>query len=700
MQFPLQPSASALQALAVLIRKGQLVAVEPWLCEFLRQKPHALEPLTLMALMRFHSGDYVNFGLLLQRLLELHPQALYTRWLLIQAMLQKGQLDVLEAEGEAIWAGEDQSQLLWLSRIAFLLNRSCFVEAQKLLDRFPSPCCLEALRLQARSLSLQGDFRGALNLLYPALQRAPRHRPLLAQLLELVIDAREAKLVVPLARQALSLYGEHPDLLCHVTTVKLFQRQPGMARRSALMQQVWASVRPTPINLANQICTYEQTGHTDWLIHLLQQYTNNPLADLPLHSNLAMHLASIEAPSYSRHIVRMMKAVKSTQVYVQHKHAGLGVPRPAIANRPLRIAWVTGDLTPHPVSRFLLGFFEASDRRREHSHCLVSVRDHGTETCADWFEQFYNLDFVDVSNLQGCHRVAAIRDLQADVAIDLSGWTAGHFMAGFIARLASVQVNYLGYFASAGITQMDYWIGDEQLFSANHCEWHTEKLWRLTCPFLAWQPASCLPEASAEVTDADAGPVHFGSFNHNRKLSDRTLRLWAAVLACAPGSRLVLKANAKDDLSTQELLRRRMHRAGLDPERVVWLPLVPTPAEHLHQYHHIDIALDPVPNGGCTTTCEALWMGVPVITLEGTTYVSRMSTAVLRGAGLGSWVCSSEEAYVQLAREKASEINLLRSSRHQWRRQVAKSPLGDAAGLMKHLEQAFSAMHVAAIKSL
>jgi len=147
------------------------------------------------------------------------------------------------------------------------------------------------------------------------------------------------------------------------------------------------------------------------------------------------------------------------------------------------------------------------------------------------------------------------------------------------------------------------------------------------------------------------------------------------------------------------LLRRRMVRAGLDPERVIWLPLVPTPTEHLHQYRHIDIALDPLPNGGCTTTCEALWMGVPVITLEGATYVSRMSTAVLRGAGLDSWVCTSEEAYVELTKEKAAQLALLRSSRHQWRLQLAASPLGDAANLMAHLEQAFSAMHAAALKS-
>lgn len=682
----------------MLLRLGEEAIAEPLLCDWLRQEPEALEPLTLMALLRFQTGQYANFHLLTNRLKELHPQAMYTRWMWIQALLQKGDLSALEADGPTLWTGEDQSQLLRLSRIAVFLKQLRFVEAQLLLDRCPKPYCLEVLRLKARYCSLQGEFRNALSLLLPSLERAPRHRPLLAQLLELVIDAREAHLVVPLARQALRLFGEHPDLLCNVTTVKLFQRQPGMARRSALIQQVWASIRPTPISLANQICTYEQTGHLDWLTNLLPQFSDNPLADFQLHSNLAMHLASIESPAYSRHIGRIIGALKNTRAYATHRDAGRGVPIPTVGSRPLRIAWLTADLTPHPVSRFLIGFFEASCGQRQHAHQLVNLRDHGTESCANWFDHFEDLEFVDVSRLRDHHRVAAIRELQSDVAIDLSGWTGGHFMAGFIARLAPVQINYLGYFASAGIAEMDYWLGDEQLFLPSHPEWHSEELWRLPRPFLAWQPAASLPEAAVEVTPAPKGAVRFGSFNHNRKLSDFTLRLWAAVLAGTPGSRLVLKANAKDDLATQELLRRRMLRAGLDPERVVWLPLVPTPSEHLLQYRHIDIALDPFPNGGCTTTCEALWMGVPVITLEGSTYVSRMSTSVLRGAGFAMWVCASREEYVRISQEQAAQISLLRSSRYQIRRHLAMSPLGDAADLVSHLEQAFSAMYAARVK--
>ena len=286
-----------------------------------------------------------------------------------------------------------------------------------------------------------------------------------------------------------------------------------------------------------------------------------------------------------------------------------------------------------------------------------------------------------------------VRDLQVDIAIDLSGWTGANFLTGFMARLAPLQINYLGYFASTGIPEMDYWLGDRALFPEPIHEWHSETIHRLGRCFIAWQPSNHFSEASIDVSPAPSGGIRFGSFNHNRKLSNATLQLWGQMLESIPGSSLVLKANANSDGSTQVLLRRRMLRNGLNPERVIWLPLAPTSRDHLHQYAQIDIALDCFPNGGCTTTCEALWMGVPVITLTGRSYVSRMSTAVLHGAGLPKWCVTSPQAYLDLAIAQAGELSRLRQSRHHWRRQVQTNPLGDAADLMQHLEGAFSALY-------
>ena len=140
------------------------------------------------------------------------------------------------------------------------------------------------------------------------------------------------------------------------------------------------------------------------------------------------------------------------------------------------------------------------------------------------------------------------------------------------------------------------------------------------------------------------------------------------------------------------ILRKRMISHGLDPERVEWLPLTQGPLEHLQQYSKLDVALDPYPNGGCTTTCESLWMGVPVITLRGSHYVSRMSTAVLAGAQLNDWIAESADAYLAKAKEAAQHLSTLRQDRGKWRQQLQNSPLGDPVGLMNALEEAFSVM--------
>ena len=251
-------------------------------------------------------------------------------------------------------------------------------------------------------------------------------------------------------------------------------------------------------------------------------------------------------------------------------------------------------MSPHPVSRFLLGFFHAlNEGTSSHQHHLISVLDYGPQSCADWFENFESVELTDISSLPIQAKVSAVRDLDFDLAIDLSGWTSGHFLGGFLARVAPVQCSYLGFFASTGIQEIDYWLGDWSLFPANYDSWHTETLWRLDRPFLAWQPVDPLPEATAEVTSAPSGQIRFGSFNHNRKLSDKTLWLWGQILKSVPDSTLVLKANASSDLATQQLLRRRMQRVGLDPERITWIPLTSGHSEHLQQYQQVDIALDP-----------------------------------------------------------------------------------------------------------
>ena len=308
----------------------------------------------------------------------------------------------------------------------------------------------------------------------------------------------------------------------------------------------------------------------------------------------------------------------------------------------LRIAWITPDVGPHPVSRFLYSFLSRSTSENINN---VVLGTSPNKLDASWLlDDFANLGNVEALNLplhSNASSIGHVRAMQFDVVVDLAGWTGGNCQSELAHRLAPVQVNYLGYFASTGNPSIDYWLGDNQLFPTPVEEWHTEKIERLDRCFVAWQPTELFAEGILPVTEAPKGPIRFGSFNHNRKLSDSTLRVWGKLLRLLPDARLVLKANDSADPGTQTLLRRRMLREGLNPEQVIWLPLAPSHEQHLIQYSEVDIALDCFPNGGCTTTCEALWMGVPVITKTGNSYVSRMSTAVLHGANLQGWCAGS-----------------------------------------------------------
>lgn len=523
-------------------------------------------------------------------------------------------------------------------------------------------------------------------------QRCPVSRTILQRVLQLAITCRDSEAVLRSARLALENFGEHPDFLKSLTAIKLHQRQPGLGQRLSLLGMVWRSLGLADVEIANQFSCYEMNGLVDWLEYVLPSAVESPMDQQTIFSNRTMQLASITSNQYKNHVKFYASELRSSEMNLLYKNSSK-LKKSVAAHGRLKVAWVIGDLAPHPVSRFLYQFFAGSQHHSfGHDHVLVNTFDYGTESCKNWFEGLSNLSIVDVSSFQAEKRVAAIRALSADIAIDLSGWTSNHFLAGFMARLAPIQVNYLGYFASSGLDEMDYWLGDCHLFPNTMHEWCSEKLVRLNRPFLAWKPISPLPEAEARVSEAPNGPIRFGSFNHNRKMSDQTISLWGKILREVPEAVLVLKANASEDLHTQMILRKRMMSHGLDPDRVEWLPLTRGPLEHLHQYSKLDVTLDPFPNGGCTTTCESLWMGVPVITLKGSHYVSRMSTAVLAGAQLDDWIADTAEDYLVKAKASAQQLSFLRQNRIKWRHQLQESPLGDPMGLMQALEDAFTAM--------
>lgn len=616
-----------------------------------------------------------------------HP---FSRYLRVRAWLMHGYLDQLGAIPVGYWVGIDSEPLLALAYGCWLLGSGDISAAQALLHSNLIPDSPERALFNARVLKRQGRWEKGIQVLEQAVDRDPTRISLQQQLLFDLLDANQLPTAISRLRQALELHGEVYQFLSQVVTVKLLQRQPGRARRAALICRLKSECRGDNASQSNQLITYEQTGHANWLEHLWQPLHISQ--DPNLLANMVMQMASVESPQAQDYAIRFVQLMK-----LRNETMGLyGAPftyRVTDASTSLRVLWMTADICDHPVGRFLYGFFAASQDNHMHEHIVVSWSSPQDNPFHGYFRSLRGVQFMDVNGYSASELYRFVRDLEADIAIDLTGWTAKNYGNGFLARLAPLQMNYLGYYASTGNPSIDIWLGDEALFPMPIQEWHTESIHRLSRCFIAWQPPAELPEAQLDVSLPPLGHIRFGSFNHNRKISDSVLSLWGRILRVVPNSQLVLKATAPGDEQTLELLKRRMARHGLDVNRVLWLPLVKDNRDHLLQYAEIDVALDTFPNGGCTTTFEALWMGVPVITLTGRSYVSRMSTAVLHGAGLPEWCVSTQDHYLELAVACAGRLNYLRQNRGHWRHKLVTSKIGDAADLMQHLELAFSQLY-------
>lgn len=357
-------------------------------------------------------------------------------------------------------------------------------------------------------------------------------------------------------------------------------------------------------------------------------------------------------------------------------------------DRKLRIAYVSGDFCAHPVG-FLLGdVLRHHDRSRYEIHCFSMLlrpdeMSRSIQSAADGWE--------DVFLLNDDEFAALVRDKQIDVLIDLSGHTALHRLPALARRLAPVQATWIGYFHSTGAPEIDYFITDPhtsppdngQLFSETPvCLPHS----RFCFSRLGYAPEVGDPPASRH------GYVTFGSFNRLAKLVPPVVDAWAEILRAVPGSRLVIKAGVLKDAATKARWQSAFSERGIAPERID-LRLSSPHREMLEEYGDIDLALDPFPFNGGMTTLEALWMGVPVLTLEGDTVVSRQTHAALKTIGLAEQLSMpSIERYIARAVELAGDTAALAGLRAEIRPRMRASPLCQPDVFTRDLEHLYRAM--------
>ena len=360
------------------------------------------------------------------------------------------------------------------------------------------------------------------------------------------------------------------------------------------------------------------------------------------------------------------------------------------AGRRLKVGYMSGDFCNHAVSYFVEQLFTCHDRTRIElfAYSTHGKRDAVTERLQSLVEHWVCLAGVPDTRARELIEADGI-----DVLIDLSGHTAHNRLGVFARRAAPVQAHYLGFMTSTGLTEMDYWIGDEILTPPETDSHFSEQVWRLPRVWVCYDGKADAP-APAWRPSQD-GAIWLGSFNNLGKLTPATLALWAKVLHALPEGKLLLKTKELADIGNRQRILNAMTTHGISPDRLELQDWSATPdwLAHMAYYDRLDIALDPVGGmGGGTTTCDALWMGVPVIALEGNRMASRMTASMLNAIGRPAWIASSEAEYIDkvvaLARD-AEQRKMLRSGQ---RDRMASSPLCNARGLAISLENAYFEM--------
>ena len=386
-------------------------------------------------------------------------------------------------------------------------------------------------------------------------------------------------------------------------------------------------------------------------------------------------------------------------VYREHlrwgeSHGGVGGVSENYSNvrdpdRRLRIGYVSPDFYRHSVSYFFEPVLECCNHEKFETFCYANVLkpDSVTTRLRELADNWH-----DTSNLSDQQVADLVRSHSIDVLVDLTGHTGNSRLPVFAKKPAPVQVAYLGYPNTTGLRQMDYRITDKQADPEGVTDqWYTEKLVRLSGGFLSYRPPSDSPTVSIPPFESN-GYITFGSFNNLAKITPDVIAVWSGILMAEPESRLIVKNLSLRDAVTMENIVSTFNKLGVDKGRVDLRPPVFTTSEHLEAYSEVDIALDTFPYNGTTTTCEALWMGVPVITLAGVTHVGRVGVSLLHRVRLDALIAKNHDAYIEIALKLARDPSRIISIRKNLRNMMRDSSLCDGARLAHELESAYRNM--------
>ncbi|MBL8885107.1 MAG: hypothetical protein JNK16_00485 [Phycisphaerales bacterium] len=498
-------------------------------------------------------------------------------------------------------------------------------------------------------------------------------------LIEMLLAAKKPEDAIARARAVFEKSKSSPGAVLVLASALLYAGR-GSECASMIAERLQAGLQSDDLRgmRASALLAMGRTPEAAAELRTILSHTPHQRSALSLLATVLNYIPDVDPEEHFQIHVRYGKEMEKLQPPATQ--------RAAPVNRlPLTVGMLSPDLHEHSVARFVEPIVRHADGGRVRT-VLISMSlkpDATSERLASFADAWRDLRPASWSRLA---QICA--EEKIDVLIELGGHMTNTPLPFMTPRIAGLQGSAIGYPNTTGLPTIDFRLVDSITDPPGESDrFNTEKLIRIDPCFLCFQP----PESAPDVSPLPAvrnGFVTFGSFNSFSKLNDRVLADWAELLKRVPGSRLHIKGLAADDPGTKRDLQQRAASAGIAPDRLTVLGKESTTRAHLERYFEIDIALDTYPYHGTTTTCEALWMGVPVVTRVGTAHASRVGGSLLRAAGLPQLITSDRETYMNAAESLAKNIGKLASMRSGLREQMRASALCDGPAYAKRWEAA------------
>jgi predicted O-linked N-acetylglucosamine transferase (SPINDLY family) len=411
-------------------------------------------------------------------------------------------------------------------------------------------------------------------------------------------------------------------------------------------------------------------------------------------------------PLYSNYLtcLNYLPSISREEMYQAHLSFNHLFPssKPLYRNQPartskkfLRIGYVSSDFCRGSAAFFIEPILRHHDTSSFEIFCYANINQPDDITHR---MQAFATQWIDTNLMSDTQMAEKIVQDKIDILVDLCGHFSNNRLPVFAFQPAPIQITYLGYPNTTGLSHIQYRLTDEIADPDTTDAYHSEKLIRLPSPFLCYQPVKNSPEVSPLPAETN-GFIILGSFNNLAKITDEVIRVWAAILNRVKYSKLLLKARPFVDSFTCERFQKRFQQHGVSHDRLLFKGHEKSIKSHLRVYHTIDLALDPFPYHGTTTTCDALWMGVPVMSLCGESHAMRVGTTLLSAIGMTDFIAYSESDYINKTVAICRNIPLLKIVRSQLRSVMKQSALLDASRLTVNIETVYKKIVLDNIKT-